>query len=115
MVIGAQIKFTFAKAYKAGVKIAFGTDAGVFKHGQNWREFVYMIEAGMPAMEAIKAATINAAELLGMKDQLGSIEVGKLADIVAVDGDPLTDAKVFGKIVFVMKDGVIYKQQASGF
>ena len=114
-VIGAQIKFTFAKAYKAGVKIAFGTDAGVFKHGQNWREFGYMIEAGMPAMQAIKAATINAAELLGMKDQLGSIEVGKLADIVAVDGDPLADPKVFGKIIFVMKDGVIYKQQASGF
>lgn len=114
-VIGAQIKFTFAKAYKAGVKIAFGTDAGVFKHGQNWREFGYMIEAGMPAMQAIKAATINAAELLGMKDQLGSIEVGKLADIVAVDGDPLTDPKVFGKIIFVMKDGIIYKQQGSGF
>ena len=114
-VIGAQIKFTFAKAYKAGVKIAFGTDAGVFKHGQNWREFGYMIEAGMPAMQAIKSATINAAELLGMKDQLGSIEVGKLADIVAVDGNPLTDPKVFGKIIFVMKDGIIYKQHSSGF
>lgn len=114
-VIGAQIKFTFAKAYKAGVKIAFGTDAGVFKHGQNWREFGYMIEAGMPAMQAIKAATINAAELLGMKEQLGSIEAGKLADIVAVEGDPLTDAKVFGKVVFVMKDGTVYKQQAAAF
>ena len=114
-VIGAQIKFTFAKAYKAGVKIAFGTDAGVFKHGQNWREFVYMIDAGMPAMEAIKAATISAAELLGMKDQLGSIEVGKFADIIAVDGDPLKDSKVFEKIIFVMKDGAVYKQQASGF
>ncbi|HEX6171716.1 MAG TPA: amidohydrolase family protein, partial [Chitinophagaceae bacterium] len=64
-------------------------------------------------MEAIKAATISSAELLGMKDQLGSIEVGKLADIVAVDGDPLTDPKAFGKIVFVMKDGVVYKQQAA--
>jgi imidazolonepropionase-like amidohydrolase len=114
-VIGAQIKFTFAKAYKAGVKIAFGTDAGVFKHGQNWREFGYMIEAGMPAMQAIKAATISAAELLGMKDQLGSIEAGKIADIVAVDGDPLADAKAFGKVVFVMKDGLIYKQQPAVF
>lgn len=114
-VIGAQIKFTFAKAYKAGVKIAFGTDAGVFKHGQNWREFVYMIDSGMPAMEAIKAATLSAAELLGLKDQIGSIEVGKLADIVAVDGDPLKDSQVFAKIVFVMKDGLVYKQQASGF
>lgn len=106
---GPQIQATFAKAYKAGVKIAFGTDAGVFKHGLNWMEFGYMIEAGMPAMNAIKAATLNAAELLGEKNRLGSIEVGKLADIVAVDGDPLKDAKVFGKVVFVMKDGVIYK------
>ena len=110
-VIGAQIKFTFAKAYKAGVKIAFGTDAGVFKHGQNWREFGYMIEAGMPAIQAIKAATINAAELLGMKDQIGSIEVGKLADIVALDGDPLADPKVFARVIFVMKDGVVFKQE----
>jgi imidazolonepropionase-like amidohydrolase len=116
-VIGAQIKQTFARAYKAGVKIAFGTDAGVFKHGQNWREFGYMIDAGMPAMEAIKAATLNAADLLGMKDQLGSIEAGKLADIVAVDGDPLKDPAVFGKVVFVMKDGVVYKGDggAKGF
>jgi imidazolonepropionase-like amidohydrolase len=109
--IGPKLQNTFAKAYKAGVKIAFGTDAGVFKHGKNWMEFVYMIEAGMKPMDAIKAATINAADLLGMKDQVGSIEVGKFADIVAVDGDPLTDSQVFGKVVFVMKDGVIYKGQ----
>lgn len=108
---GLQIQATFAKAYKAGVKIAFGTDAGVFKHGLNWVEFGYMIEAGMPAMEAIKAATISAADLLGEKDKIGSIEVGKLADIIAVDGDPLKDSKVFGKVVFVMKDGVVYRQQ----
>lgn len=107
--IGPKIKATFAKAYKAGVKIAFGTDAGVYKHGRNWLEFVYMIEAGMKPMDAIQSATIHAADLLGMKDQLGSIEAGKLADIVAVDGDPLKDAQVFGKVVFVMKDGVIYK------
>jgi imidazolonepropionase-like amidohydrolase len=109
LAVGPKIQSTFAKAYKAGVKIAFGTDAGVFKHGSNWMEFGFMIEAGMPAMDAIKAATINAADLLGMKEQLGSIEAGKLADIVAVDGDPLKDAKVFGKVVFVMKDGVMYK------
>ncbi len=117
MEIGSQIQNTFAKAYKAGVKIAFGTDAGVFKHGLNWKEFGYMIGAGMPSMEAIKSATINAADLLGMKDQLGSIEKGKLADIVAVDGDLLKDPLVFGKIVFVMKDGVVYKNEikASGF
>jgi imidazolonepropionase-like amidohydrolase len=107
---GPQIQNTFAKAYKEGVKIAFGTDAGVFKHGMNWLEFGYMIEAGMKPMEAIKAATINAAELLGEKDKLGSIEAGKLADIIAVDGDPLKDAKVFGKVVFVMKGGIVYKQ-----
>ena len=108
---GPQIQKTFAKAYKAGVKIAFGTDAGVFKHGMNWLEFGYMIEAGMTPMDAIRSATISAADLLGEKDKLGSIEAGKLADIVAVDGDPLKDAKSFGKVVFVMKDGMVYKQQ----
>ncbi len=111
LVTGPQIQNTFAKAYKEGIKIAFGTDAGVFKHGLNWLEFTYMIEAGMKPMEAIKAATINAAELLGEKDKLGSIEVGKLADVVAVDGDPLKDPKVFGKVIFVMKAGIIYKQK----
>jgi imidazolonepropionase-like amidohydrolase len=108
--IGPKIQATFAKAYKAGVKVAFGTDAGVYQHGKNWLEFTYMIQAGMPPMEAIKAATISAAELLGVKDQLGSIEVGKIADVVAVDGDPLKDSQAFGRVVFVMKDGVIYKQ-----
>jgi imidazolonepropionase-like amidohydrolase len=108
--IGPKIKATFARAYKAGVKIAFGTDAGVFKHGLNWLEFGTMIDAGMPAMAAIKSATIDAADLLGMKSELGSIETGKLADIVAVDGNPLKDAAVFGKVVFVMKDGIVYKK-----
>ena len=107
--IGPQIKNTLAKAWKSGVKIAFGTDAGVYKHGKNWLEFIYMMEAGMPAMETIKSATIHAADLLGMKDQLGSIEVGKLADIIAVDGNPLQDNKAFEKVSFVMKDGIIYK------
>lgn len=109
--IGPKIKATFAKAYKSGVKIAFGTDAGVYKHGMNWLEFGIMIDAGMPAMETIKAATIHAADLLGEKDRIGSIEAGKMADIVAVDGDPLKDPKVFGKVVFVMKDGVVYKKE----
>jgi imidazolonepropionase-like amidohydrolase len=107
---GPQLQTTFAKAYKAGVKIAFGTDAGVFRHGMNWLEFTYMIEAGMKPMEAIRAATIHAADLLGEKDNLGSIEAGKLADIIAVDGDLLKDPKAFNNVVFVMKDGVIYKQ-----
>jgi len=76
----------------------------------NWLEFTYMIEAGMKPMDAIKTATINAAELLGMKDQVGSIEAGKLADVIAVDGDPLKNPQAFGACVFVMKDGVEYKE-----
>lgn len=107
---GPQIQSTFAKAYKAGVKIAFGTDAGVYQHGKNWMEFGYMTEVGMPAMEAIRCATLHAADLLG-NNQLGVIAKNKLADIVAVDGDPLTDIKVMGKVSFVMKDGVVYKGQ----
>ncbi len=115
LAVGPLIQATFGRAYKAGVKIAFGTDAGVFKHGKNWLEFTYMIEAGMPAMDVIKAATINAADLLGVKDQLGSIEAGKLADIVAVDGDPLKDPTAFGRVIFVMKDGVVYKNGVKTF
>jgi imidazolonepropionase-like amidohydrolase len=107
--IGPKIQNTFGKAYKAGVKIAFGTDAGVYKHGQNWKEFVYMTEAGMPAIEAIQAATWNAADLMGTQSILGSIEKNKLADIIAVDGDPIKNIEVMGKVNFVMKDGVVYK------
>jgi imidazolonepropionase-like amidohydrolase len=107
--VGPLIQNTFARAYKAGVKIAFGTDAGVYAHGKNWMEFVYMTEAGMPILEAIKCATWNAAELIGISDKTGSIEKGKLADIVAVDGDPVKDVQAMGKMKFVMKDGVVYK------
>ncbi len=109
LVVGTFIQATFAKAYKAGVKIAFGTDAGVYAHGKNWIEFVYMTEAGMPILECIKSATVNAADLLGMSDMLGSIEKGKYADIIAVDGDPVKDVNVMGKVSFVMKNGVVYK------
>lgn len=108
--IGGRIQQTFADAYKAGVKIAFGTDAGVYEHGNNWREFIYMTEAGMPALEAIHSATIEGARLLGVADELGSIKAGKLADIVAVQGDPLQDINLMGKISFVMKAGQIYRQ-----
>jgi imidazolonepropionase-like amidohydrolase len=107
--IGPIIQGTFAKAYKAGVKIAFGTDAGVFGHGKNGYEFVLMNEAGMPVLEAIKSATVTAADLLGQSDLIGSIEVGKAADIVAVPGDPLVDVKLMTKVNFVMKDGKVYK------
>ena len=106
---GPIIQATFAKAYKAGVKIAFGTDSGVSVHGYNAYEFQYMVEAGMPAMEAIKAATIIPAEIMGNQKDLGTIEVGKLADIIATDGNPLQDIKVMRKVSFVMKDGVVYK------
>ena len=108
--IGPQIQGTFARAYKAGVKIAFGTDAGVFPHGENAREFAYMVEAGMPALEAIRSATVSAATLLGQANRLGSLEPGYAADIVAVSGDPLQDITLLQKVGFVMKDGVIYKQ-----
>jgi imidazolonepropionase-like amidohydrolase len=108
---GPLIQATFGKAYKAGVKIAFGTDAGVFAHGKNWKEFVYMTEAGMPILECIKSATVNAADLLGVSATLGTIEKGKLADIVAIEGDPTKDVNAMGKVKFVMKDGVVFKNE----
>ena len=107
---GPQIQGTFAKAYKAGVKIAFGTDAGVYQHGKNWLEFQYMTEVGMPVMEAIRCATVHAADLLG-NNQVGSIQKDKLADIVAVDGDPFTDIKAMSRVRFVMKDGEVFKNE----
>jgi imidazolonepropionase-like amidohydrolase len=108
--IGPQIQQTFGKAYKKGVKIAFGTDAGVFPHGENGKEFGYMVEAGMPAMETIKSATIVAANILGMAEKIGTIENGKLADLVAVDENPLKNIKTMEKVSFVMKEGVVYLQ-----
>jgi imidazolonepropionase-like amidohydrolase len=108
MEVGTKIQNTFARAYKSGVKIAFGTDAGVYAHGKNYIEFQYMVEAGMPPMEAIKAATTSAADLLGLSDQIGSIAKGKSADIVAVDGDPLSDIKTMKNMSFVMKEGKVY-------
>jgi len=107
--IGPQIQNTFARAYKRGVPIAFGTDAGVFPHGTNAQEFGYMVEAGMPAEEALRAATITNASLLGMGSELGQLKAGFLADIIAVDGDPLRDVNVLKSVRFVMKDGVIHK------
>lgn len=107
--VGPQIQTTFAKAYKKGVKIAFGTDAGVYPHGQNAREFTYMTEVGMPAIEAIQAATITNSMLLGIDKEIGQIKVGFIADIIAVEESPLTKIKTLEKTVFVMKDGKIYK------
>jgi imidazolonepropionase-like amidohydrolase len=105
--IGAQIQVTFARAYKAGVKIGFGTDMGVAPHGDNALEFGYMVEAGMPAAEALQAATFRAAQVLGVTD-IGQIEPGFRADIVAVPGNPLADITVTRKVALVMKDGVVY-------
>jgi imidazolonepropionase-like amidohydrolase len=108
--IGPQIQATFGRAYKAGVKVAFGTDQGVAPHGDNAKEFQFMVEAGMPAIEAIRAATLNGATVMGMEKDLGTIEAGKLADIVAVQGDPVKDITTMMKMAMVMKDGVVYKK-----
>lgn len=108
--IGPQIQNTFTKAYKKGVGIAFGTDAGVFTHGENAREFVYMVEAGMPEIEAIKSATLTNAMILKKEDELGQVKEGFLADIIAVEGDPLKDISVLGSVKFVMKDGEVVRK-----
>lgn len=111
LAIGPQIQQTFSEAYKKGVKIAFGTDTGVSAHGQNAQEFGFMVEAGMPEMEAICSATVNAADLMNMTESLGSITKGKYADIVAVKGDPLKDISLLENIHFVMKNGEVIKME----
>ena len=108
--VGPQIADTFSKAYKKGVKIAFGTDAGVQPHGTNWEEFVFMVKNGMSEMAAIQTATVETAKLLTIDDTLGSIEEGIIADIIAVNGDPLEDISLLKSIALVMKDGKVYKQ-----
>jgi imidazolonepropionase-like amidohydrolase len=108
--IGPQLLGTARRAYKAGLKIAFGTDAGVYPHGENARELELMVQAGMPPMFVIQAATTHAAELLKHDKDLGSIMAGKLADLVAVPANPLDDVSVLKRVGFIMKDGVVYKQ-----
>ncbi|CAB9495977.1 amidohydrolase family protein [Alteromonas macleodii] len=108
--IGPLIQNTFEQAHKAGVKIAFGTDSGVSAHGDNAQEFSLMVEAGMKPADALLSATVNSADLLGISDILGTLEQGKLADIVAVQGDPLDDISLMESVSFVMKDGVVHKQ-----
>ena len=110
LAIGPVMQETFGKAYRAGVKIAFGTDSGVSAHGDNAQEFIYMVEAGMPEMEAIQSATREASKLLRINTTLGTIEQGKLADLIAVEGNPLEDISLLKNIAFVMKDGTVYKQ-----
>ena len=109
LAIGPKIQSTFEKAYKSGVKIAFGSDAGVFPHGENAREFKYMNEVGMSEIECIQSATTTNATLLGQENNLGKIKKGFIADIIATDLNPLEDISVLENIIFVMKEGVVYK------
>jgi imidazolonepropionase-like amidohydrolase len=109
--VGPIIQATAGKAYKAGVKIAFGTDAAVYPHGRNAKEFQYMVEAGMPPMFVIQAATTHAAQLLKHEKDIGSISAGKFADVVAVPGNPLDDITLMQKVDFVMKEGVVYAKE----
>lgn len=108
--VGPLIQQTAGRAYKAGVRLAFGTDAGVYPHGDNAKEFGYMVEAGIPAAYALQAATTHAAELLRRSKDIGSLEPGKFADIVAVEGDPLQDIGALRRVDFVMKGGVVYRE-----
>jgi imidazolonepropionase-like amidohydrolase len=107
--IGPLIQDSFRRAFAGGVKIAFGTDSGVSNHGENAREFAYMVEAGMPPIEAILSATRAAADLLGAGDLVGSVQAGRFADVIAVAGDPLKDITELQRVVFVMKGGVVHK------
>lgn len=108
--IGPKIQSTFGRAYKKGVKIAFGTDAGVFYHGENGKEFGYMVEAGMPAMETIQSATMAPAKILNMEAEIGQIQTGFFADIIATNDDPTQNIKTMENVVFVMKEGKVYKK-----
>ena len=108
--IGPRLLNTFTTAYKFGIKIAFGTDSGVSYHGDNAKEFIYMVKGGMLEMEAIRSATVVTAELLKISDKFGTIESNKIADIIAVEGNPVKDISCLQSVVFVMKDGKIYKQ-----
>ncbi len=107
--IGPKMLDMARRAYKGGVKMAFGTDSGVSNHGENAREFAYLVEAGVPPMEAILMATRNAADLLGASDRVGSIQAGRFADIIAVGGDPVKDITELQRVRFVMKGGQVFK------
>jgi imidazolonepropionase-like amidohydrolase len=107
--VGQLQRENFAKAVKAGVKMAFGTDAGVYPHGDNARQFHYMVQFGMTPVQAIHAATSSAADLIGRSNDVGTIEPGKYADIIAVDTDPMADVRALEHVSFVMKGGVVYK------
>jgi imidazolonepropionase-like amidohydrolase len=107
-------KKNVANGFRSGVRVALGTDAGVYPHGENGGEFWAMVTLGLTPVQALQAGTLNAAELMGWSDRVGSIEKGKLADIVAVRGNPLDDINLLKHVQFVMKDGVVYKDEISG-
>jgi imidazolonepropionase-like amidohydrolase len=96
-------------AFKSGVKVAFGTDAAVYPHGLNAREFGKMVDMGLPRLQSIQAATVNAADLIGWSDRVGTLEPGKFADIIAVDGDPVANVHILENVQFVMKGGEVVK------
>jgi imidazolonepropionase-like amidohydrolase len=112
--VGRTQRENFKKSFQAGAKIAFGTDAGVYPHGDNARQFAKMIEWGMKPTDAIQAATIKAADLIGWSDKVGSIETGHFADVIAVSGDPTSDVKLLENVQFVMKGGVVVKNELAG-
>ena len=107
--VGRLQRESFRRAVRAGVKLAYGTDAGVYPHGWNGRQFAKMVQFGMTPMQAIQSATLNAADLLGWSDRVGSVQRGRFADLVAVDGDPLADIAQLERVQFVMKGGVVYR------
>jgi len=109
LAVGPQVARTFAKAYQAGVPIMFGTDTGVSAHGDNAQEFALMVANGMPMLAVIKAATIVPAKFMGEDQRFGTVEAGKIADLVAVQGDPTVDAKAMTQVRLVMKGGVVYR------
>lgn len=112
--VGKLQRENFMRAWKGGAKMAFGTDGGVYPHGDNWKQFPYMVEFGMKPIEAIRAATLEAADLLGWKGRLGAVAPGHYADVVAVTGNPLTDIRIMEKVVFVMKNGQVFRHDATG-
>jgi len=111
--LGEKHRQNFRKAVQAGVKMSFGTDLGVCEYGSSPKQFAFMVKYGMTPMQAIQAATSNAADLLGHSDVIGSIKPGKYADLVAVSGDPLKDIKLLENVEFVMKEGKVYKQSGT--
>lgn len=111
--IGRLQRENFRRAFEASAKIAFGTDSGVYPHGDNAKQFAKMVEWGMKPMDAIQAATIRAADLIGWSDKVGTLEAGHYADLVATNGDPLSDVKALETLTFVMKGGAVVKNNTA--